>query len=189
MKPIFVAILCFFTVSLHAQQLKSPDAFLGYGLGTKYTVHYKVVNYFKMAAAAMPDKMQLKTYGTTNEGRELLMAVISTPENMSRIEDIRKNNLRNAGVLTDKSGDPSMPTIVWLSYNVHGNETSSTETAMKVLFELLSGKNIEANNWLKNTVVIIDPCLNPDGRDRYVNWYNQIAGKNPDVDLISREHQ
>ena len=189
MKPIFVAILCFFTISLHAQQLKSPDAFLGYGLGTKYTVHYKVVNYFKMAAAAMPDKMQLKTYGTTNEGRELLMAVISTPENMSRIEDIRKNNLRNAGVLTDKSGDPSMPTIVWLSYNVHGNETSSTETAMKVLFELLSGKNNEANNWLKNTVVIIDPCLNPDGRDRYVNWYNQIAGKNPDVDLISREHQ
>jgi hypothetical protein len=137
----------------------------------------------------MPNKMQLKTYGTTNEGRELLMAVISAPENMSRIEDIRKNNLRNAGVLTDKSGDPTMPTIVWLSYNVHGNETSSTETAMKVLFELLSGKNNDANNWLKNTVVIIDPCLNPDGRDRYVNWYNQIAGKNPDVDLISREHQ
>ncbi len=189
MKSIFAALICFFALSTNAQQLKSPDAFLGYGLGTKYTVHYKMVNYFKMAAAAFPDKMQLKTYGTTNEGRELLMAVISAPENMSRIEDIRKNNLRNAGVLTDKPGDPSMPTIIWLSYNVHGNETSSTETAMKVLFELLSGKNNEANNWLKNTVVIIDPCLNPDGRDRYVNWYNQIAGKNPDVDLISREHQ
>ena len=189
MKSIFAALICFFALSTNAQQLKSPDAFLGYGLGTKYTFHYKMVNYFKMAAAAMPDKMQLKTYGTTNEGRELLMAVISAPENMSRIEDIRKNNLRNAGLLTDKPGDPSMPTIIWLSYNVHGNETSSTETAMKVLFELLSGKNNEANNWLKNTVVIIDPCLNPDGRDRYVNWYNQIAGKNPDVDLISREHQ
>jgi len=189
MKSIFAALICFFALSINAQQLKSPDEFLGYSLGTKYTVHYKMVNYFKMAAAAMPDKMQLKTYGTTNEGRELLMAVISAPENMSRIEDIRKNNLRNAGVLNDKSGDPSMPTIVWLSYNVHGNETSSTETAMKVLFELLSGKNNEANNWLKNTIVIIDPCLNPDGRDRYVNWYNQIAGKNPDLDLISREHQ
>ena len=88
MKSIFAAIICFVSLSINAQQLKSPDEFLGYPLGTKYTVHYKVVNYFKMAAAAMPNQMLLKTYGTTNEGRELLMAVVSSPENINRIEDI-----------------------------------------------------------------------------------------------------
>ena len=73
------------------------------------------------------------------------------------------------------------PAIVWLSYNVHGNEASSSEVSMKTLYELLNASNTQTKNWLKNTVVIIDPCLNPDGRDRYVNWFTQMVGKNADA--------
>ena len=132
--------------------------------------------------------MQLQTYGYTNEGKELLIAIVSAPENINKIDEIRKNNLRLTGLLNDKSADINMPTVVWLSYNVHGNEASSTEVGMKVLYELVSGKNEKVNNWLNNVVVIIDPCLNPDGRDRYVNWYNQMVGKNPNSNPLSREH-
>ena len=185
--------LCFlflfsFSCFIQAQNIVTPDAFLGYKLGSRFTVHSRIVNYFEAAAAAHSDQIKLEKYGETNEGRPLLTAVIASKENMKRIEDIRKNNLRLTGLLKDAPGDVSAPVIVWLSYNVHGNETSSSEVSMKVLYELLSGKNASLNEWMKNTVVIIDPCLNPDGRDRYVNWLRQVSGKFPNADVNAREH-
>ena len=169
-------------------QLKSPDEFLGYPLGNKFTPHYKIVNYFNQAAAAMPQMMKLEKYGETNEGRELLLAFVSSTENMAKLDEIRKNNLRLTGILKDKPADVNAPVIVWLSYNVHGNEASSSEVSMKTLYELLNTGNAQTKEWLKNTVVIIDPCLNPDGRDRYVNWFTQMVGKNADANPNSREH-
>ena len=184
---LFAALLL--TGSGALAQLRSPDEFLGYPLGSKFTPHYKIVNYFNQAAAAMPQVMKLEKYGTTNEGRELLLAFVSSAENMSRLEEIRKNNIRLTGLLKDKPASTTAPVVVWLSFNVHGNEASSSEVSMKTLYELLNPSNAQTKEWLKNTVVIIDPCLNPDGRDRYVNWYNQVVGKNANADLSGREHQ
>jgi len=188
MRKIFLFTLSLFFISVAFTQLKSPDEFLGYELGTKFTPHYKIVNYFTAAIAAMPQMAKLEKYGETNEGRPLLLAIIASPENFSKIEEIRKNNLRLTGLLNDKPADVNAPAIVWLSYNVHGNEPSSSEVAMKTLYELLNPSNAQTKEWLKNVVVIIDPCLNPDGRDRYVNWYTQMEGKNPDASPDSREH-
>ncbi|HMK04875.1 MAG TPA: M14 metallopeptidase family protein, partial [Ferruginibacter sp.] len=169
-------------------QIKSPNEFLGYQLGSRFTPNYKIVNYFNQAAASMAGVMKLEKYGETNEGRELLLAFVSSPENISRLEEIRKNNLRLTGLLKDKAGDVNAPVIVWLSYNVHGDEASSSEAAMKTLFELLNPANAATKEWLNNTVVIIDPCINPDGRDRYVNWFNSVLGKNLNVNPNAREH-
>ncbi|MBK7434357.1 MAG: zinc carboxypeptidase [Chitinophagaceae bacterium] len=182
-----VFLLLFCTGSLIAQ-LKSPDEFLGYSLGSRYTVHHRIVEYFQQAAAAMPRQVKLERYGQTYEGRELLIAIVASSVNMQRIEEIRKNNLRLTGLLTDKPADPAAPAIVWLSYNVHGNEPSSSEVSMKTLYALLDPSNAQAPEWLKNTVVIIDPCINPDGRDRYVNWFNQVVGNRPDANPDGREH-
>ncbi len=169
-------------------QLKSPADFLGYEPGSRFTQHYKIVNYFSHAAGAMPQVMKLEKYGQTNEGRDLLIAIVSSAENIAKIDEIRKNNLRLTGMLTDKAGDVNAPAIVWLSYNVHGNEPSSSEVSMKTLYELLNPSNPQVKEWLKNTVVIIDPCLNPDGRDRYVNWFTQMVGNDPNANPDSREH-
>ena len=91
-------------------------------------------------------------------------------------------------MLTDEPGNVAAPAIVWLSYNVHGNEPSSSEVAMKVLYELLNPTNQQTKEYLKNTVVLIDPCLNPDGRDRYVNWLTSVTGKNANPNPDAREH-
>lgn len=169
-------------------QIKSPDEFLGYELGTHFTPHYKVADYFKQTAVASPKNIKLIEYGRTNEGRPLLVAIISAPENIAILEQIRTNNLKLSTGADNTVDIKAQPAIVWLSYNVHGNEANSTETSMKMLYTLSSGKNTEANNWLKNTVVVIDPCLNPDGRDRYVNYFNSVVGKTPNSDPASREH-
>jgi hypothetical protein len=181
---------CLLITHLVFAQLQSPEQFLGYKIGTHYTPHYKIVNYLRSVAAARPDVVKIENYGETYEGRELVVAFIATPENLKNLETIRQNNLALAGLGANKSAGTSAnsPAIVWLSYNVHGNETSSSEAAMLTLYSLVDPDNAQTKEWLKNTVVVIDPCINPDGRDRYVNWFNSVVGKNYNPDPQAREH-
>ena len=127
--------------------------------------------------------MKLEQYGTTNERRPLYVTYVSSEENIDNLERIRENNLKNTGILEGTSTTTDIA-IVWLSYNVHGNEASSTEAAMLTLYKLLT----EHKNLLENTVVIIDPCVNPDGRDRYVNWYNETSSQPYNIDQQASEH-
>jgi Zinc carboxypeptidase len=172
-----------------AQTVPSPDEFLGYPLGTRFTLHYKIVQYVEALAKARPDMMKVEYYGKTYEGRQLLVTYISSPENLAKLETIRQNNLRLALQAKDKmAADENMPAIVWMSYNVHGNEASSSEAVMKTLHALVDPANTKTKQWLMNTVVVIDPCINPDGRDRYANWYHQVASSVPDPRPSAREH-
>ncbi|HTQ28777.1 MAG TPA: M14 family metallopeptidase [Puia sp.] len=191
MRKIFAVCCCsLFQLFLSAQDLPSPESFLGYAPGARFTPHYKIVAYFKQVAAAVPTRMKLEQYGETYEGRPLLLAFIASAENLQRLESIRQNNLRLAGILQDGTkADENTPAIVWLSYNVHGNEPASSEAAMKTLYELLNPANKDAAAWLQHVVVVIDPCINPDGRDRYVNWYNTATGKWPNPDPLAYEHR
>jgi hypothetical protein len=176
-------------VSSWAQALQSPEQFLRYKLGDRFTPHYRIVEYFKYVSQAASTMVKLEQYGETYEGRPLYLAYISSPENITKLESIRMNNLRLANSTKDRAAPQEDGTvIVWLSYNVHGNEPSSSEAAMKTLHALVDPGNARTKEWLKNTVVIIDPCLNPDGRDRYVNWFTSVAGNKPNADPQSREH-
>jgi len=159
-----------------SQTLQSPEQFLGYPLGTYFSRHHQVVDYFKQLEKNSPQNVRLNYYGKTTENRDLLVAYISTEENIKNLETIRQQH-------ADLTSGEKI-SIVWLSYNVHGNESAGTEAAMQTAYELISQKQ----EWLKNTVVILDPCINPDGRDRYVNWYNQYNNKNYNVDKVSLEH-
>lgn len=169
-----------------AQTLQSPQDFLGYEPGERFTRHHTVVSYFEHLDKASP-LLQLHQYGETNEGRPLLTAYISSPENLARLDEIRSNNL-SLTRLSDGSRSTDGPVIVWLSYGVHGNESSSTEAAIKTAYELVSGSSSEVTSWLDNAVIILDPCLNPDGRDRYVNWFNRQVGRFPSANQDAREH-
>lgn len=183
-----VLLFCLAAVLGFSQGLQSPDQYMGYKIGTRYTRHHKVVEYFRSVAQAKPEMVKMERYGETNEGRELVLAFISTPENIQKLESIRNNNLSIAGLNKARANEADAPAIVWLSYNVHGNETSSSEAAMMTLWALVDPNNTQTKEWLKNTVVVIDPCINPDGRDRYVNWFNSMVGAHYNADPAAREH-
>ncbi|WP_224489277.1 M14 family metallopeptidase [Robertkochia flava] len=162
-----------------AQDVQSPSEFLGYELGSRFSRHHQVISYYEHLEAAAPDRVKLYRYGETYEGRPLMIAYISSPENLSNLDNIRQDHLNNA----KGEGSPEKA-IVWMSYNVHGNESVSTEASMQTIYELLTSRSA----LLENTVVIIDPCINPDGRDRYVNWYNQFKNTPYQTDPNSKEH-
>lgn len=187
-KRIFCLVVCIgFIFSLSAQ-VQSPDQFLGYKIGTRYTPHWRIVEYYKHVATAAPSMVKLQEYGKTNEGRPLMVAFVSSANNISNLEAVRNNNLGLAK-LAQNGSLSNAPAIVWLSYNVHGNETSSSEASMMTIWSLVDPSNQQTKTWLQNTVVVIDPCLNPDGRDRYVNWFNSVTGSTYNPSLDAREHR
>jgi hypothetical protein len=178
---VLLGLLILFTGTLFTQTIKSPSEFLGYEIGSRFTRHHRVVDYFKYVSNNLPN-IKLEKYGETNENRPLYVSYISSQENISNLENIRKENLSQTGIIAGNFANKKA--IVWLSYNVHGNEASSTEAAMLTLYELVTNKKA----WLENTVVILDPCINPDGRDRYVNWFNQVKSTPFNVDQNAKEH-
>ena len=178
-RVLLLAIIC--SSSLFSQNIQSPKEFLGYELGKQFTRHHRVVDYFTYVSTQL-DNVLLEKYGETNERRPLYVSYISSKKNIENIEQIRRNNLGQTGLKPTSSNDIA---IVWLSYNVHGNEASSTEASMQTLYELVTTKKDQ----LENTLVIIDPCINPDGRDRYANWYNQVKSEPYNTDQNAKEHR
>jgi hypothetical protein len=182
MKIKLFFILAFLSLgTTFSQTIQSPAEFLGYEIGTRFTRHHKVVDYFKYVSSTVSN-VKLEKYGETNEHRPLYVSYISSKENIDNLDAIRKDNLSQSGIITGSAVNNKA--IVWLSYNVHGNEASSTEAAMLTLYELITNKK----DWLENTVVIMDPCINPDGRDRYVNWFNQVKSTPYTIDQNAKEH-
>ena len=179
----FILFVVFFDIN--SQNLKSPSDFLGYEIGTQYSRHSQVVDYFNHVSIEMSKNVSLFSYGKTYERRPLFYAVISSEKNIAEIEKIRLDNISALNYDPIRQSRTNDKAIVWLSYSVHGNESSSTEASMQTVYELLTNRS----ELLENTIVIIDPCLNPDGRDRYANWYNQTTTIPYNTNRISREHR
>jgi hypothetical protein len=175
-----------FIVNEGFAQTKSPAEFLGYELGHRFTPHHKVVAYYEHVAATNANVV-LTYYGESVELRPLMVAFVSAKSTIDQLEAIRTDNLKRTGLI-EGTPQTKIP-ITWLSYNVHGNEAVSSEAAMMTLFALVDPANTKTKQWLQNSLVVLDPCLNPDGQERYVNWYNQKVNAILQPDPQSVEHR
>ena len=169
----------------------SPADFLGYPLGSRFTHHHRIREYVQRLAEVSP-RVVTWTYGESYEGRPLDLLAISTSENVARLEEIRREHLRLADP-AELSADEverlaaETPVVVWLAYGVHGNESSSAEAAMLAAYVFAAG-GAEWEELLAKTVVLIDPLVNPDGRERYVATFERDRGRLPDPDPEADEH-
>ncbi len=192
MRRIILLISIFAASTLAAAPAPTPAEFLGYEIGARFTPHHRIVAYFEALEEARPDRVELISFGETWEGRPLLTAVIASEENLGRLDAIRAA----ARSLADPRGTTrdeaeriaaEMPAIVWLAFGVHGDESSSAEAAMLVASRLMAGDESVAS-LLENLVVVIDPLQNPDGRERYVQWFESRVGRESNPDAQAIEH-
>ena len=140
--------ILFLVPTLLFGQVQSPEDFHGYELGEKFTRHHQVVGYYTHLSQKS-EKVTLVKYGKTYENRPLLLAFVSSRKNLENLENIRLDNLRRAGIV---EGTPTTNVpIIWLSYNVHGNESSSTEASMATIYELVR-EGSDKNEWLEKVV-------------------------------------
>lgn len=167
--------------------IPSPEKFLGYPIGSHYTRHDKIVEYFK-ELDRLSDKVTVKEIGKTYEERVQIIATVTSPENHSNLEAIRQEHIK---LIDPKAADPDykkLPVFVQLGYSVHGNETSSGEAALLTFYYLVASTDEETQKFLREAVVTFDPSINPDGRDRAAAWHNQNKSFPPVTDPLDREH-
>ncbi len=175
--------LCFNTNA----QLQTPSEFLPHELGEHFIQHHLVVDYFEHVGENS-DHIKVEEYGRTNQNRPLILAYVSSKENLANLEQIRKNNLIRTGLIKGEIKEKEPIAIVWLGFGVHGNEAGATNSSVATIYELANKNNKDVQSWLKNTVVIVDPSLNPDGYSRYAHWNTGITNRVPNPHVHSREH-
>ncbi|NKB33040.1 MAG: peptidase [Pseudomonadales bacterium] len=174
--------------------IPSIEEVLGYQPGERITWHRDAIRYFEALAAAAPDRVTITEYARTWEDRELVYAVVSSAENISNLASIKANMQQLAdpnATDEDAAADiiSTQPAITWLSYGVHGNEISSTDAAMLTAYHLLASRgDSRVADIMRDTVVVIDPMQNPDGRDRFIHHFEMAEGLVPDSDRLAAEH-
>ena len=195
----YILLVLFFTNTANSQDyflenngpydssISSPEEFLGYEIGFEHTRHDLIVAYLNYLSNAS-SRANLINYGKTHEGRSLVMLTVSSESNLNNIESIRQEHLKYTVPGAQMELNKDLPIIINLGYGVHGNEPSSAEAAMLAAYTLVASKNIKIERFRNNSLVFIDPTINPDGRDRHSQWANQYKSINLVSDSNDAEH-
>ncbi|MFL5562206.1 MAG: M14 family zinc carboxypeptidase [Gemmatimonadaceae bacterium] len=162
-----------------------PEAILGYDVGEMNTQFGQQEKVLLAIADAARDRVRVEEIGTSYERRTMRLYLVSSPENIARLDDIRKDLDR----LADPRGVSSReldaiaartPAVVMINESVHGNESPGFEAAMQTLYQLAASEEPATVEMLKNTLVVLNPSTNPDGHERFTVWYNSIGVGTPD---------
>jgi len=168
-------------------KIPTPEDYFGFQPGEWHIRHDQLVGYLK-TLASVSNRLIIEEYGRTYEQRPLLLLIISSPENLKNINKIKEQH--RALCDPDVSANiplGNMPVVVWMGYSVHGNEASGCNAAPLVGYFLAAAQGNEIEALLKNTIILLDPCINPDGYSRFSLWVNMHRGKVPVSDPNHRE--
>jgi hypothetical protein len=182
----------FYARGPYREQVPRPQGILRYDVGEFHTNYATMERVLLAVSQAAPDRVRVMDIGETNEHRMMHLVAISAPENIQRLDEIKANIARLADPRRTTPEEAqriisSTPAIVWLAYTIHGNESASFEAMMQVLYQLAASNEPQTLDILKNCVVLINVCENPDGHERFVSWYNSNATGNPDP--LASEHR
>ncbi|TXF91464.1 zinc carboxypeptidase [Neolewinella aurantiaca] len=169
--------------------ITTPKEFLGWQVGDWHVSHDLQQAYMRLLASES-DRMTLEEIGKTYEDRPLLNLIVTSPENSSRLEEMRemheKWNMKNGGM---KSGDLSkVPAVLYQGFSIHGNEPSGGNAALMVAYYLAAAPYSELAKLLDNNIILFDPCYNPDGFNRFASWVNSHKNKVMTSDGNDREY-
>ena len=167
-------------------QIPSPEEFLGYPIGDWHTRHDLIVSYLEKLAE-LSDRATITYYGQSHEMRKLVILNISAPEHINNLEQLRQTHV-NAINPKSNDDDSGLPIFINMGYSVHGNEPSTSESALLTAYTLVASQSEAVNKFLKEAVVFVDPALNPDGRDRFTMWANTHRGTPVVDDPADIEH-
>jgi len=183
----------FYPGGIYNPNVPTIESALGYAPGERLTRYADFEKYAKILADSS-DRVSLYDYGETYEGRRLYYLVISSPENLAKVYEIKGN----LGKLTDPrqiNSDAELdgiiketPAITWIAANVHGREHSTAEAAILTAYQMAAGEDDDTNEIIEKTLVIIDILQNPDGREFSVNYFYSAFGLKPNFDLNAAEH-
>ena len=162
----------------------TPASVLGHEVGQWHARHDQLVAYLQVLAASSP-RVGIEIIGRTHENRAQLLLTITTPANHQQIDTLRQRHVDYA----DGQGKQPGPLVLWFGYSIHGNEASGSNASILMAYHLAAMRGDQAEEMLANTIILIDPSLNPDGMGRFAHWANSHRSVNLVADRNNREHQ
>ncbi len=168
-----------------AARVPAPEEVLGFRPGDdrKLAAWASVVEYFKRLDETS-DRVKFEELGKTTMGAPFVMATISAPENLARLDEFKEiqrqlADPRSLGANADRKAQRLIArgrTIVLITCGIHSTEVGSYLSSMLIAHRLASSDDPEIQNILRNSIILIVPSLNPDGVDIVKNWYDKTLG-------------
>ena len=172
--------------------ISKPDKFLDFNYGERVASPSQISNAISTWSKES-NKLKVVEYARSHENRPLYALYISAESNISKLDQIKTDigMLADARSTSDSQAKrliKSLPAIAWMAYSIHGNETSGSDAALGLIYHLIASKDKEVINMLSDMVIIVDPMMNPDGRDRFAKSLEQYRGTAPNYDDQSLLH-
>ena len=180
-KPTILLFLLVLGMTATAQEITPPKEFFGFEMGADRELARwdKIVEYFEYLDE-QSGRIQVTDLGPSTEGNPYLLVIITSTENMSRLENLRLVNLRIQ--------DPKTPeeevrrlidegvAVVSQSFGLHSSEVAGTQTPPELAYDLLTRSDAETQRILDNTILLMFPNFNPDGQIMVTDWYYENKG-------------
>ena len=166
------------------ENIPTPHEILGFNVGEWHVSHDKLLSYmFELEEAS--DRVKLEKTGKTYEGRDLVVLIITSEKNHNNIDNIIKQRSK---VYENEKDLKNKKIVVYQGFSIHGNESSGSNASLLYAYYLASAKGDFINNILENSIIIIDPSMNPDGLQRFSGWVNSHRNMNLTSDSNDREY-
>ena len=173
--------------SNYNQSIPTPESVIGHQVGELHVSHDKLSHYIQ-EVSKNSDRVKLVNRGKTYENRVSWLMIITSESNHSRLEEIRKNHLELSNSKNRDIDVSNMPIVVYKGYTVHGDEPSGTNASMLLMYNLLASDSEETKDLLENTIILLDPSMNPDGHQRFSQWANNNKNQSLNPDSNDREY-
>ncbi len=184
----------FYPGAQYNPSVPTPKSVLGYAIGEYFTDHYQMEQYIHALEQARPERVKVIRIGQSVERRNMYLVIISAPENMQRLEEIRRTvgRLRDPRQTTPAEAQriaETTPAIAWMNYANDGNESAAFEACLQVAYHFAAGEDAETLSILKNAVIVLNPAHNPESHQRYIAWMKaSVVGPNGTADRNAAEH-
>src|SRR5688572_27913596 len=168
--------------------IPKPKSIIGHEVGEWHVTHDRLINYM-YALDKASDRVTLEITGYTYEARPLLLLTITSPKNHQNLETIRNQHIQLTDPLKSSTIDTkNIPAVFYIGFSIHGNEASGVNSGLLMAYHLAAGQGKQIENELENTVILFDPCYNPDGMQRFSSWVNSRKSMMTSVDPSDMEH-
>lgn len=171
-----IAVLSIAASAIAQTKVTTPKEQLGFNFGDDYQLanYAQLVDYWKKLAG-QSDRMRLVEIGKSAEGRTMVMAIITAPENQRKLEDYKEiaRRLATAEGLTDEQAHALAAegkAVVWVDGGLHATEVLGAQQLMELVYQMVSMNDPETLRILKDVILLATP-VNPDGLDLVANWY------------------
>jgi hypothetical protein len=167
------------------KNIPTPEDFFGQEMGRWHLSHDQVLYYMNEIARVSP-RAVIKEYARTFENRQLVHVIFTSEENHKNLDAIKAHHVQSA-YGDANTGKQKTTLVINLGYGVHGNESSASNSSVLTAYYLAAAQGDKIDRLLSDAVILVDPCLNPDGFTRHSTWANMHQGETASGDNFSRQ--